>query len=65
VQPPRAGDHVPIIDQADLAGLAGAGIGEHDEAARQRRQRDRRVVGRNQADFRDRHADEMGRRAIV
>ena len=35
----RAGDHVPVVDQADLAGLAGAGIGEHHGAARQRRQR--------------------------
>ena len=52
----RARDHVPVVDQRDLAGLAGPGIGEHHGAPRQRRQRHRGIVGGNQADRRDRHA---------
>ena len=32
-----ARDHVPVVDQADLAGLAGAGIGEDHGTAGQRR----------------------------
>ena len=41
----RTRNHVPVVDQADLAGLAGAGIGEHDGAAGKRRQVDRSIVG--------------------
>ena len=36
----RAGDHVPVVDQRDLAGLAGAWIGKHHGAAGERRQCD-------------------------
>ena len=62
---PRAGNHVPVVDQADLAGLAGPRIGEHHGAPGQRRQHHRGIVGGNQVERRDRHADEMRRRAIV
>src|SRR6266403_2211350 len=61
----RPRNHVPIVDQRDLAGLAGPWIGKHHGAPPQRRPRYRGIVGGNQADWRDRHADQVRRRTIV
>src|SRR5213079_1626438 len=33
----RSRDHVPVVDQRDLAGFTGTWIGEHDRAPRQGR----------------------------
>ena len=43
---PRTRDHVPIVDQRDLAGLAGARIGENHAAPGKRREGHHGVVGR-------------------
>src|SRR6266404_2052214 len=61
----RPRNHVPIVDQRDLAGLAGPWIGKHHGAPPQRRQRYRGIVGGNQTDRRDRHAHQVRRRTIV
>ncbi|MGY4488616.1 hypothetical protein ACVWWR_007807 [Bradyrhizobium sp. LM3.2] len=60
-----AGNHVPIVDERDFAGLAGAWIGEHHGATGERRQRHRSVVGREQADRGQRHAFQMRRAAVI
>ena len=62
---PGTRDHVPVVDERGLAGLARARIGEHDDAAGELRQRDLRAVGGRQRDVRHLGALQMPRRAVV